>query len=411
MIKSAEFTNIEMNTSELIPYAKNSRTHTDEHIRQIAASIREFGFTVPVIVDEVKGIIAGHGRVRAAVLIALEVIPCRQVFGWSEAQKIAYCMADNQLPLNAQWDQKLLEAEIQKLMDMEFDIDLLGFDDDFLLNLFPVEEGLTDPDEVPDLPEAPVTVLGDIWQLGDHRLMCGDSTSIDAVETLMDKELADQLITDPPYNIAYVGKTSDALTIKNDNMSDTEFRQFLVDAYKAADAVMKPGAVFYIWHADSESYNFRGAALDMGWINRQCLIWKKNHMTLSRQDFHWQHEPVLYGWKDGAAHLWASDRKQTTILEFDRPQRSAVHPTMKPVDLIEYLVLNNTKGKDIVLDLFGGSGTTMIACHKTGRKARMMELGENYCDVIINRWQDYTGESAVHCESGKTFAEEKSERS
>jgi site-specific DNA-methyltransferase (adenine-specific) len=212
-------------------------------------------------------------------------------------------------------------------------------------------------------------------------------------------------LTDPPYNVAYEGKTKDALTIKNDSMGDSEFRQFLRDCYVAADAVMKPGSVFYIWHADSEGYNFRGAANDAGWKVRQCLVWKKQTMVMGRQDYHWKHEPCLYGWKDGAGHLWASDRKQTTILEFDRPSRNGDHPTMKPVALFEYQMLNNTKGSDLVLDSFGGSGTTLIAAEKNGRVARLMELDPKYCDVIVKRWQDFTGKKATLESTGQLFDE------
>jgi site-specific DNA-methyltransferase (adenine-specific) len=240
-----------------------------------------------------------------------------------------------------------------------------------------------------------VTVPGDIWVLGKHRLMCGDATSIENLEKLCEGQLVDMWLTDPPYNVAYEGKTKDALTIKNDEMGNDDFRQFLRDSYTAADAVMKPGAVFYIWHADSEGYNFRGAAFDIEWTIRQCLIWKKQTMVMGRQDYHWQHEPCLYGWKEGAAHLWASDRKQTTILEFNRPMRSADHPTMKPVELFEYQILNNTKGADLVLDSFSGSGTTVICCEKIGRRARALELDPVYCDVIVKRWQEYTGKHAV----------------
>jgi len=234
-------------------------------------------------------------------------------------------------------------------------------------------------------------------------LMCGDSTSIDAVERLMDGQKADMWLTDPPYNVDYKGKTKDALKISNDSMVNDDFRQFLVDAYTAADAVMKCGAVFYIWHADSEGYNFRGAANDIGWQIRQCLIWKKSSMVLGRQDYHWKHEPCLYGWKDGAGHLWSTDRKQTTILEFDRPNRNAEHPTMKPIALFEYQMLNNTKGSDLILDSFGGSGTTIIAAEKNGRSARVMEFDPKYTDVIISRWQDFTGKEAVHEDTGDKF--------
>ena len=256
---------------------------------------------------------------------------------------------------------------------------------------------------MPEVPEAPVTVLGDVWLLGKHRVMCGDSTSIDAVEKLMAGGGADMLLTDPPYNVEYTGKTKDALKIQNDSMGDDDFRQFLRDAFVSADSVMKSGSVFYIWHADSEGYNFRGATHDAGWKVRQCLIWKKQTLVMGRQDYHWKHEPCLYGWKEGAGHLWAADRKQTTILEFDRPSRSGEHPTMKPVALFEYQMLNNTKGGDIVLDLFGGSGTTIIAAEKNGRYGYLMELDPKYCDVIVQRWQEFTGQTATLESTGKPF--------
>jgi len=241
--------------------------------------------------------------------------------------------------------------------------------------------------------------------------MCGDSTSIEHMERLCEGQLVDMWLTDPPYNVAYEGGTKEKLTIKNDSMSNDAFRQFLRDSYSAADAVMKKGAVFYIWHADSEGYNFRGAASDINWTVRQCLIWKKSSLVLGRQDYQWMHEPCIYGWKDGASHLWASDRKQTTILEFDKPSRNGEHPTMKPVELFEYQMLNNTKGSDLVLDSFAGSGTTVIACEKHGRMARLMELDPKYCDVIIKRWQDFTGEQATLEATGQTYDQLKESRS
>lgn len=243
-----------------------------------------------------------------------------------------------------------------------------------------------------------------------HRLMCGDSTSVDALERLCAGMLADMWLTDPPYNVAYQGGTKDKLTIQNDSMGDSQFRQFLRDAYSAADAVMKAGAVFYIWHADSEGYNFRGAAADIGWKVRQCLIWKKSSLVLGRQDYQWQHEPCLYGWKEGASHLWAADRKQTTILEFDKPSRNGEHPTMKPVALFAYQMLNNTKGSDVVLDSFAGSGTTAIACEMHGRIALLMEMDPKYCDVILKRWQEFTGQAATLEGDGRTFAELEAQR-
>ena len=392
---------------QLIPYARNARTHSDEQIAQIAASIREFGWTNPILVDGDKGIIAGHGRLQAARKLGITEVPVIELAYLTEAQKRAYILADNQLAANAGWDTDLLKIELGDLAEQHFDLSLLGFDAEFLDGLLAddPQEGLTDPDEAPETQETVVTVSGDIWLMGNHRLLCGDSTSIDAVQVLMDGQVADMLLTDPPYNVAYEGGTKDALRIKNDNMDAASFRQFLADAFSAASTAMKPGAVFYIWHADSEGYNFRGACSDAGLEVRQCLIWEKNSLVMGRQDYHWQHEPCLYGWKDGAAHLWAADRKQTTILRFDRPHRNGEHPTMKPVALFEYQMLNNTKGQDIVLDLFGGSGTTMIAAEKNGRQSRLMELDPKYCDVIIRRWQNFTGKKAIHAATGKTFDE------
>jgi len=391
----------------LIPYARNSRTHSDAQVAQIAASIKEFGFTNPVLIDAGGGIIAGHGRVLAARKLGLSEVPCIRLEHLTDAQKRAYVIADNRLALNSGWDTEMLKVEFADLQELGFDLELTGFDLDEIKELLaPVgTEGLTDPDDAPPLPENPRTRPGDIWVMGKHRLLCGDSTSVSDLEKLTDGQLVDMWLTDPPYNVAYEGKTKDALKIKNDEMGDDQFRQFLRDAYTAADMVMKPGAVFYIWHADSEGYNFRGAAQDAGWKVRQCLIWKKSSMVMGRQDYHWKHEPCLYGWKEGAGHLWAADRKQTTILEFEKPSRNGEHPTMKPVALFEYQLLNNTKGGDQVLDSFGGSGTTLIAAEKNGRVARLMELDPKYCDVIVKRWQDFTGKIAIHAETGEPFAE------
>ena len=397
---------IRRKVSALVPYARNSRTHSPEQISQIAASIKEWGFTTPILVDTDGQIIAGHGRLLAAQKLGLDEVPTMTAEGWTDAQKKAYVIADNKLALNAGWDNAMLAVEMQELGELGFDLDLTGFAKDEIGALFPNETtGLTDEDAVPEVPAVPVTNEGDVWLLGRHRLMCGDSTSIDHLERLCDGQLVDMWLTDPPYNVAYEGGTKEKLTIKNDSMGNDAFRQFLRDAYSAADAVMKKGAVFYIWHADSEGYNFRGAAADIGWAIRQCLIWKKSSLVMGRQDYHWQHEPCLYGWKDGAAHLWATDRKQTTILEFSKPSRNGEHPTMKPVELFEYQMLNNTKGSDLVLDSFAGSGTTAIACEKHSRMARLMELDPKYCDVIIKRWQDYTGQAATLEATGQTFAD------
>jgi len=407
------------NIKELIPYCNNSRTHSDEQVLQIASSIKEFGFTNPVLIDGQGGIIAGHGRIMAAQKLKMDEVPTITLNDLSEAQKKAYIIADNKLALNSGWDDELLKIELEQLKELDFDLGLIGFSDDELALLMGGEttEGLVDEDQVPELVDDPVTVLGDVWLLGNHRLMCGDSTSIDALAALCKGNDVDMWLTDPPYNVDMTAKNQmlqkagkarkdqSTFGIKNDKMSDSDFRQFLVDCYTAADAVMKAGAVFYIWHADSEGYNFRGAAIDAGWHVRQCLIWKKSVFAIGRQDYHWKHEPCLYGWKEGAGHLWAADRKQTTILEFDKPSASGMHPTMKPVELFEYQMLNNTKGGDIVLDSFGGSGTTIIAAEKNGRKAYLMELDPKYCDVIIKRWQEFTGKQATLESNGKTYNE------
>lgn len=392
----------------LIPYARNSRTHSDEQVLQIAASIKEFGFTNPVLIDEDGGIIAGHGRVMAARKLGLVDVPVITMAGLTKFQKMAYIIADNKIALNAGWDDEMLRVELETLNEASFDLSVLGFSDDelglFLDDGMGIDaSGLTDDDQVPEPPIEPTSKRGDVWLLGKHRVMCGDSTSLDDVSVLMAGGTADLLITDPPYNVAYEGGTADALTIMNDNMSNGEFRQFLRDVYASADSVMRPGAAFYIWHADSEGLNFRGAAADVGWQVRQCLIWNKNALVLGRQDYHWKHEPCLYGWKDGAAHYWGSDRSQTTVLDFNKPNRNGEHPTMKPVELFQYQIENSSKQGGVTLDLFGGSGTTVIACEKSGRDARVMELDPKYCDVIIKRWQDFTGKVAIHEATGESF--------
>jgi len=392
--------------ADLIPYINNSRTHSDDQVLQICASIKEFGFTNSILIDEENGIIAGHGRLLAATKLNLDSVPTVRLMGLTEAQKKAYVIADNQLALNAGWNLELLKIEIDHLKELDFDLNLLGFGD-ALADMFPepIQDGLKDEDDVPEMPAEPTTKTGDVWIMGKHRLMCGNSCSFDDMAILMGGIQADVWLTDPPYNVAYEGGTKEKLKIQNDNMSDDNFRQFLVDAYSTANEHIKCGAVFYIWHADSEGFNFRAAAKDTGWKVRQCLIWKKQSMVLGRQDYQWQHEPCLYGWKEGASHLWASDRKQTTILEFNRPSRNAEHPTMKPVELFEYCLLNNTKGGDVVLDSFGGSGTTLIAAEKNNRIARLMELDPKYCDVIVKRWQEFTGKAAVLESTGEQFDE------
>ena len=404
MIDSYKTQIVLVKIEELIPYARNARTHSDAQVAQIAASIKEFGWTNPVLIDGERGIIAGHGRVLAARKLGLSEVPCIELAHLTQSQKRAYILADNKLAENAGWDIELLKIELVELEGDGFDLSLTGFDEDFLDGLLEdLPEGLTDPDETPETPVEPVTRPGDVWICGAHRVMCGSSTIITDVEKLCNGEHVDMLLTDPPYNVAYEGGTADSLKILSDDMSDDDFLQFLTDAFMNAHTVMKPGAVFYIWHAGMEGSNFMQACKNAQLAVRQILIWRKNAFAMGRQDYQWQHEPCLYGWKDGAGHLWASDRKQTTVLDFERPQRNGEHPTMKPVALFEYQMLNNTKGGDIVLDLFGGSGTTMIAAEKNGRISRLMELDPIYCDVIVTRWQNFTGKEARLEETGQKF--------
>lgn len=376
--------------NDLIPYANNPRNN-DIAVEPLKNSIKEFGFKVPIIVDKDGEIVAGHTRLKAAKELELEEVPCVIADDLTPEQVKAFRLADNKVGELAEWDFDLLDLELEELENVNFDMEGFGFE----FNLQKEEAGVIEDDFDCELEEETNIKQGDIFQLGRHRLMCGDSTSLEDVQKLAGGVQVDLLVTDPPYNVNYEGATKDKLRIKNDNMKDTQFREFLKDAFYAADSAMKVGASFYIWHADSEGYNFRGACKDIGWSVRQCLIWNKNSLVMGRQDYQWKHEPCLYGWKDGASHLWMNDRKQTTVINMDRPTRNELHPTMKPVALFDYLIKNNTKSGDIVLDIFGGSGTTIMACEQNGRRGFLMELDPKYCDVIIKRWEEFTGEKAV----------------
>lgn len=369
--------------TNITPYTKNAKKHPKKQVEQIANSIKEFGMNQPIVVDSKGEIIVGHGRFLALQHLGWDIKPewVIKKDDLTDEQVRAYRLADNKLN-ESDWDMSLVIEELKGLSEPM--LVLTGFDSDLIL-----EPDAKDND-VPEIPETPRSALGDVYELEYHRVMCGDATSYDDMEKLMNGRKADMWLTDPPYNVDYTGKTKDALKIDNDKKDDGEFRQFLTDAYTMADAYMKGGAVFYIWHADSEGYNFRGAAHDIGWKVRQCLIWNKQTLVMGRQDYHWKHEPCLYGWKEGT-HLWNSDRTQTTVLEFDRPSRSTQHPTMKPVSLLVYQMTNNTKQEDIVLDSFLGSGSTLIAAEKTGRTCYGMELDPKYMDVIVQRWVDHTG--------------------
>ena len=380
----------------LIPYARNSRTHSDAQVAQIAASIKEFGFTNPVLIDEDGGIIAGHGRTLAARKLGLSEVPCLRLSYLSEAQKKAYVIADNKLALNAGWDDEMLKVELSELKDLDFDLSLIGFDTDELANLLEPEqvEGLTDEDEVPELPETPVTVEGDVWILGNHRLMCGDSTSIDAVEKLRAGQKADMVFTDPPYGVDYKG-------INNDSRDGLE--DLLREVFANYIATSKSGASIYCFHSDRCADVFHKVFREFFHFS-SMIIWAKNSLTLSQTDYQSQHEPCLYGWMDNGKHSWYSDRKQTSVWRFDK-ERVVGHTTPKPVGLVEKAIVNSSKGGDVILDLFGGSGSTLIASEKVGRHARIMELDPKYIDVIIKRWQEFTGKTAYHEVTGEAFAE------
>lgn len=377
---------IKLQVSEIKPYEKNAKKHDETQIKNVMESISKFGFVQPIVVDKDKVVIIGHCRLIAAKRLHMRDIDCVVADNLSEEDVKRLRLLDNKLN-ESEWDWDLLMEEIAELDFSDFDVDWelpeVGAKS---------AEDIVE-DEPPALPEKAKSMPGDIYEFGDgmHRLICGDSTDAAVIELLMDGAKADLLLTDPPYNVDYVGKTKDALKIKNDKMDNDSLRQFLRDAFSSANAVMRNGAVFYIWHADSEGYNFHGACADVNWNVRECLIWNKNRMVMGRQDYQYKHEPCLYGWKDGASHLWASDRKQVTVLEFDRPTRSDLHPTMKPLKLFGYQLSNNTHEGDRVLDIFGGSGTTLMACEQLNRKSYSCELDPRYVDVIVERYIKYKG--------------------
>lgn len=376
------------NIEELRGYDKNPRKFTEKWLKDLKKSLQKCGDANIITINADNTVLGGHARLTVMKQLGYKEVDVKVPNRLLNEQEVKEVVIRLNANTAGEWDLDKLQADFE-LSDLEE----WGLDVEFPeLDELEVKEV-----EVPENVETRCKA-GDIWKLGEHRLMCGDSTKVEHIQKLMDGEKADLLITDPPYNVAYEGKTKDKLTIQNDSLDDANFREFLKDAFFAADSVMKPGAVFYIWHADSEGYNFRGACRDVEWKVRQCLIWNKNAQVMGRQDYHWKHEPCLYGWKEGASHLWASDRKQTTVLDFDRPNRNGEHPTMKPVTLFDYQIKNNTKGSDIVLDSFGGSGTTLIACEQNKRIARIMELDPHYCDVIIQRWENLTGKQAELCQ-------------
>jgi DNA modification methylase len=422
--------------SSLVPYERNARTHGADQVEQLMRSIKEFGFTNPLLVDEQNRIIAGHGRLQAALALRMEIVPCVVLTGLTDAQRRALILADNKLALNAGWDAALLTAELQDLKLEGFDLTLTGFSLEDLDAMVGDLEPENDPDAAPDLPAEPVTNPGDVWVMGPHRLVCGDSTSVDNLDRLTQGALCDVCWTDPPYNVAYETKAG---KIANDDLDDKEFRDFLGAAMTAAYTQMKPGASIYVAHADTEGLNFRAAYRAAGFKLSGCLVWAKDSLVLGRSDYQWKHEPILYGWKPGSRHRWYGGRKLTTIIDLDqdsspfkrrddgkfeirigdavmvidgaatvqelvpsvinepkpKPKRSEGHPTMKPVALIERMLRNSARPGDLVLDLFGGSGSTLIAAERLGMCARLSELDPGYCDVIVKRYEQYTGRKAT----------------
>ncbi len=382
-------------THSIRPYPGNPRRN-DDAVDAVARSVTEFGFRQPIVVDADGVIIVGHTRHKAALKLGLAEVPVHVAVGLTPAQTKAYRLADNQTATIATWDDDALVTELLGLREQGYDLDLTGFDAGDLDRLLGTGDAAPtgDPEAVPEPPAEPVTRLGDLWLLGDHRLVCGDAADPAAYARLLEGTPADLILTDPPYNVAYAGKTAAAMTIANDDLDPEAYRAFLAKCLAAAIAVVKPGGGFYVWHADLHGLAVRLACDDAGLAVRQCLVWAKQAFTFGRQDYHWRHEPCLYGWKEGAAHQWLGDRAQSTVLEFDRPAKNGEHPTMKPVALFEYLVRNSCPEGGTVLDPFAGSGTALIAAETMGRRAALLELDPRYCDVIVRRWEQFTGKAA-----------------
>lgn len=378
--------------NKLIPYVNNARTHNAQQINKLRSSLREFGFINPVIIDRDFNVIAGHGRIMAAKEEGINEVPCVFVDYLTEAQKKAYILADNRMAMDAGWDEELLKVEIEALQADDFDISLTGFDESELAGFFDTADDAKDDDFDVDaeLEKPSITKSGDLWLLGNHRLLCGDSTKEESYTLLMDGKKANLVVTDPPYNVNYQGTAG---KIKNDNLENDKFYQFLFDAFTCMEKAMADDASIYVFHADTEGLNFRKAFADAGFYLSGTCIWKKQSLVLGRSPYQWQHEPCLFGWKKNGKHQWYSDRKQTTIWEFDKPKKNGDHPTMKPVPLIAYPIKNSSMSNCIVLDPFGGSGSTLIACEQTNRICHTIELDEKYCDVIVKRYIEQAGTS------------------
>ena len=376
--------------TKLIPYVNNARTHSPSQINKLRSSLREFGFINPVIIDRDYGVIAGHGRILAAKEEGITEVPCVFADHLTEAQKKAYIIADNRMAMDAGWDEELLRVEIEALQAENFDPLLTGFDEKELSKLF--DDGLDakedDFDVEAELKKPTFSKSGDVWTLGRHRLVCGDSTKAETYETLLGNTKANLIITDPPYNVNYEGSAG---KIKNDNMASENFYQFLLDAFSCMEKALADDGSIYVFHADTEGLNFRRAFADAGFYLSGCCIWKKQSLVLGRSPYQWQHEPVLYGWKKKGKHQWYTGRKESTIWEFDKPKKNGDHPTMKPIPLLAYPIMNSSMSNAVVLDPFGGSGSTLIACEQTDRICRTIELDEKFCDVIVRRYIEQVG--------------------
>lgn len=377
--------------SQLVPYVNNARTHSDAQVKKLRASLREFGFINPVIIDREYNVIAGHGRILAAKEEGIEKVPCVFVDYLTPAQKKAYILADNRMAMDAGWDEELLRVEIEALQAESFDVGLTGFDEKDIAELFAREDDDAQDDDFDvdeELQKPPVTKNSDVWLLGNHRLICGDSTKAETYEVLMNGKKANLVVTDPPYNVNYEGSAG---KIQNDSMKEDAFEKFLLDAYTQMNSAMEDDASIYVFHSDSHGLAFRKAFEEAGFYLSGCCIWKKQSLVLGRSPYQWQHEPCLFGWKKNGKHQWYSDRKQTTIWEFDKPKKNGDHPTMKPIPLIAYPIRNSSMSNCIVLDPFGGSGSTLIACEQLGRICHTIELDEKYCDVIVKRYIEQVG--------------------
>lgn len=383
---------------KLIPYVNNARTHSPEQINKLRASLREFGFINPVIIDKDFNIIAGHGRVLAARAEGIQEIPCVLVDYLTEAQKKAYILADNRMAMDAGWDEELLKVELESLEGEAFDLSLTGFDEKELADLFKEDSEIQDDDYdlTAALEKASFVEKGDRWIVGRHVLYCGDATNEEDVNKLMEDKKANLILTDPPYGVSFC--SSAGLKIQNDSLKNEDFYNFLLKAFKNMVTHVEAGASAYIFHADTEGLNFRTAFVDAGFHLAGCCIWKKDSLVLGRSDYQWQHEPVLYGFLKNGKHNWYSDRKQTTIWEFAKPKRSENHPTSKPLDLLSYPIKNSSQENAIVIDTFGGSGSTLMACELTNRICYTMELDEKYASVILRRYVENEGNpEGVYC--------------